>query len=585
MSRLLRLMRYLRPYRRDAILAIVTLVGSVFAELAIPRLIQRTIDQGVMVRNLPVVINTMLVMLVFALLSAVLTVWNSVLAVRVAQGFSADVRSGLFRAIQGLSWANLDRLQTGQLLVRLTSDILQVQGIVLMTFRMFTRAPVILVGSLVLLVATSPRLALLMVIIIPLMVTLVWVIMRYAEPLFRQVQRRLDRLNTLLQENLAGVRVVKAFVRGDYENRRLDAANLNLTDMSVRVQKLFATLMPSMTFLINISTVTVLWTGGWLDSQSPAKGAITPGQIMAFINYLTSTLFPLTMLGMAVSRIAAAEVSAGRILEVVEATPDVQNPTQPRRIAAPQGRVRLEDVSFSYNGDHAEAVLQHIDLTAEPGQTMAILGATGSGKSSLVNLIPRFYDVNSGRVTFDGVDVRELDLAFLRSQIGVALQEAVLFGGTIRDNIRYGRPDASDDDVVAAARAAQAHDFIASFPEGYDTNVGQRGVTLSGGQKQRIAIARALLIQPPVLILDDSTSAVDIETEGRLQDALIGLRQGRTNIIIAQRISTVLTADKIVVLEQGRVVAEGNHAELMATSSLYREIYDSQLGDGGTPHD
>jgi ATP-binding cassette subfamily B protein len=578
-------MRYLKPYRRDALLATVALVASAGAELAIPRLIQRTIDQGVSVGDLRVIITSGLVMLGFALLSAVLTVGNSVWAVRAAQGFGADVRSGLFRSIQGLSWGNLDRLQTGQLLVRLTSDVMQVQSIVLMSFRMFTRAPVMLLGSLAMLVATSPRLALVMLIVLPPMVALVLVIMRRAEPLFRSVQRRLDRLNTIFQENLAGVRVVKAFVRDDYENARLDAANLDLAATNIRVQKLFATLMPSMMLLMNISTVTVLWMAGWLNDGAQAAGGITAGQVMAFVNYLMSTMFPLTMLGMAVNRIAAAEVSAGRILEVIETTPDIQAPTQPQRLETPRGRVRFENVSFSYNGEGSEPVLQQINLSAEPGQTVAILGATGSGKSSLVNLIPRFYDVSAGRVTLDGVDVRDLDLTALRSRVGGALQDAVLFSGSIRENIAYGRPDASEEEIVAAAKAAQAHDFITSFPEGYDTVVGQRGVNLSGGQKQRLSIARALLTHPSVLILDDSTSAVDIETEAKLQDALYASRGERTSFIIAQRISTVLTADKIVVLEQGRVVAEGAHFDLMGSSPIYRDIYESQLGEGGLAHD
>lgn len=585
MSHLLRVMRYLKPYRRDGILAAIALLVSAAAELALPRLIQRTIDQGVIPGDLSVIISSGLVMLGFSILNAVFMVGNSVWAARASQGFSADVRSGLFRKIQELSWGNLDRLQTGQLLVRLTSDILQVQGVVLMAFRMFLRAPVMLLGSLVMLIATSPRLALVLLVALPPLLVLVLMIMRRAQPLFHAVQKRLDRLNTIFQENLAGVRVVKAFVRDDYENARLDVANLDLAATNIRVQKLFATLMPSMMLVMNISVVVVLWMAGRLNPDAQTAGAVTAGQVMAFINYLMSTMFPLTMLGMAVNRIAAADVSAGRILEVIETTPDIQNPPQPQRLEQARGRVRFEHVSFAYNGDGGEPVLQEINLSAEPGQTVAILGATGAGKSSLVHLIPRFYDVTAGRVTLDGVDVRELDLNDLRLRVGVALQEAVLFSGTIRENIAYGRPNASEEEIVAAAKAAQAHDFIMSFPEGYDTMVGQRGVNLSGGQKQRLSIARALLTDPAVLVLDDSTSAVDIETEAKIQDALFASRQRRTSFIIAQRVSTVLTSDKIVVLEQGRVAAEGSHFDLMASSPIYRDIYDSQLGNGGLAHD
>lgn len=585
MSHLLRVMRYLKPYRRDGILAAIALLASAAAELALPRLIQRTIDQGVIPGDLSVIISSGLVMLGFSILNAVFMVGNSVWAARASQGFSADVRSGLFRKIQELSWGNLDRLQTGQLLVRLTSDILQVQGVVLMAFRMFLRAPVMLLGSLVMLIATSPRLALVLLVALPPLLVLVLMIMRRAQPLFHAVQKRLDRLNTIFQENLAGVRVVKAFVRDDYENARLDVANLDLAATNIRVQKLFATLMPSMMLVMNISVVVVLWMAGRLNPDAQTAGAVTAGQVMAFINYLMSTMFPLTMLGMAVNRIAAADVSAGRILEVIETTPDIQNPPQPGRLDGARGSVRFENVSFAYNGNGGEPVLQEINLSAEPGQTVAILGATGAGKSSLVHLIPRFYDVTAGRVTLDGVDVRELDLTDLRLRVAVALQEAVLFSGTIRENIAYGRPNASEEEIVAAAKAAQAHDFIMSFPEGYDTMVGQRGVNLSGGQKQRLSIARALLTDPAVLVLDDSTSAVDIETEAKIQEALFASRQRRTSFIIAQRISTVLTADKIVVLEQGRVAAEGSHFELMASSPIYRDIYESQLGNGGLAHD
>jgi ATP-binding cassette subfamily B protein len=371
--------------------------------------------------------------------------------------------------------------------------------------------------------------------------------------------------------------VVKAFVRVEHENARFDRANRDLTVENVKVMQLLAVLLPTMFLLVNLGVVGVVWFGGRLAILED----FTVGEIVASVNYMTYSLFPLMMLGGMIGPLSAADASAARIWEVLDNPAEVQNRPQARALPSVAGRVAFEDVCFSYNHGCDEMVLDGVNLVAEPGQTVAILGATGSGKSSLIHLIPRFYDVERGRVTLDGVDVRAMPLDALRSQMGVALQEAVLFSGTVRDNIRYGRPGATDEEVVAAAKAAQAHDFIVAFPEGYDTVLGQRGVNLSGGQKQRIAIARALLVRPKVLILDDSTSAVDVETEAKIETALEELMADSTTFVVAQRISTVLNADKIVVLERGQVAAVGTHAELMRSSPIYQEIYESQLGDGG----
>ncbi len=580
MQSLRRMSHFVKPYWKASALALLLLISVVAMDLTIPRLTQRIIDEGIARHDLTTVWTTALLMLGASVLSALFMVANTLLAVRVAQYFAADLRSALFRQVQALSFGNLDRLQTGQLLIRLTSDINQVQVIVAMSLRILTRAPLMMIGSVILLVLTSWELALLMLVLLPLTGGVVWFFIARMQPLFLQVQRRLDKLNTVLQENLAGVRVVKAFVRAGHENARFDQANLDLTDQTIRVMRFMSLLFPTMTLLMNAGTAAVIGLGGFRVST----GALTVGAVVAFVNYLLSTMFPLLMLGTMAGPFSAAQASAGRIVEVLDSVPEVQNRPQARTLPQVAGRVAFENVCFSYNHDCNEPVLKGVNLVAEPGQTVAILGATGSGKSTLVQLIPRFYDVTEGRVTLDGVDVRELTLRSLRAQIGVALQEAVLFSGTIRDNIRYGRPDASDEEVIAAARAAQAHDFIMAFPQGYDTLVGQRGVNLSGGQKQRIAIARALLVQPRLLILDDSTSAVDVETESKIQDALDRLMAGRTSFIIAQRVSTVLNADKIVVLDRGQVAAEGTHAELLAASPIYREIYQSQLGDGGGAH-
>jgi ATP-binding cassette, subfamily B, multidrug efflux pump len=384
-----------------------------------------------------------------------------------------------------------------------------------------------------------------------------------------------------LQENLAGVRVVKAFARARHEIARFRGANDRLMRQNLSAVRTSVVAMPLMMLVLNAGIVAALWLGG----RQVQAGGLQVGQLIAFVNYLTQTLMSLLMMSMLVVRFARAEASAERIQELLDGRPDVQGHMEAIDLPAPAGRVAFEQVSFSYSGAEHDPVLRDISFVAEPGQTVALLGATGSGKSSLVNLIPRFYDVQGGRITLDGVDIRGIDEGALRRAVGIALQETVLFSGTIRDNIRYGRPDAGDDEVIAAATIAQAHDFIMRLPSGYDSIVGQRGVNLSGGQKQRIAIARALVQNPAVLILDDSTSAVDVATEARIQTGLDRLPQRQTRIIIAQRISTVRAADHILLLDDGQVVAQGAHDDLLASSPIYREIYASQAGAGAMSHD
>ena len=569
--------RFLAPYWGWAVLAPLLMVLEVAMDLLQPRLIQQIIDQGITPGNLGVVWRTGLWMAVVALIGLVGGVGCGVYAVLAGQYFGADLRSELFRKVQAFSFGNLDKLETGALITRLTNDVTQVQEIVMMLLRVMVRAPLLMIGGLIMAIVTSPRLALLFLLLMPIVaVILTWIINK-SYPLFSGVQQRLDNLNTVMQENLAGVRVVKAFVRSPHEIERFHGANDHLMTQNIAAVRVTVVTMPLMMLLVNLGVVAALWIGG----VQVERGGMAVGQVVAFINYLTQSLMSLVMVSMLVMRFSRGEASAVRINEVLASEPTIKNSPRPghQQLTSftPAGRVVFDHVTFRYDGDERDPVLKDLSFSAEPGETVAILGATGAGKSSLIGLIGRFYDVQQGSVTIDGIDVRDIEERVLRSQIGVALQESVLFTGTIRDNIRYGRPAASDDEVIAAAQSAQAHDFISHFPAGYDTLVGQRGVNLSGGQKQRIAIARALLTQPKILVLDDSTSAVDVETEGRIQTALATLRKGCTAFVVAQRISTVLTADKILVLDDGRIAAAGNHHELLATSPIYREIYASQM--------
>ncbi|MBN1246926.1 MAG: ABC transporter ATP-binding protein, partial [Anaerolineae bacterium] len=561
-------------------------------DLMQPRMIQRIVDEGIAQQDMTVVLGTGQLMLGFALIGAIGGIASSTFSVLAGQGFGADLRDALFTKVHSLSFGNIDRFETGQLITRLTNDVTQVEQLVGMLLRIMLRAPLLVIGSLIMAALSSPQLAVIFIVQVPFIIAVLYWVINKAYPMFGDVQERLDHLNTVMQENLAGVRVVKAFVREDHEIGRFEKVNEGLMGITVRAARIIGVAGPAMSIALNSGVVAAIWFGGLQLST----GDLQAGQIIAFVNYLTRTGWSLMFVSMLSIRVARAQASAERIEEVLQSQPQVQNKPDAMGVPAATGHVAFEKVWFSYDGDSCDVVtadgivLRDLTFSAKPGETIAILGATGSGKSSLVHLIPRFYDAIDGRVTVDDTDVRDLDKAALRRHIGVALQESVLFSGTIRDNIRYGRPDATDEEVEAAARAAQAHEFIMAFPGGYDTVLGQRGVNVSGGQKQRIAIARALLIRPAVLILDDSTSSVDVDTEAQIQESLNALMENalqpdaplKTCFIIAQRISTVLNADRILVLDEGRIAAAGTHDELMSSSPLYREIYDSQLGNGVT---
>jgi ATP-binding cassette subfamily B protein len=577
MNDIRRLLGFVRPYRRFAAYSLILLATLVVFDLAIPRLIQRIIDQGIAKGDRGLVIETALLMLAISALSTLVAIGNNIFSVRVGECVARDLREALFLKIQSYSYGDLDRRKTGELIVRLTSDIAAIKSLTQISLRIGTRAPLMIVGSLLLMVSTSPSLALKLLPLLVITSVLIGLFIVKTEPLFRTVQAKLDALNSVLQENIAGARLVKSLVRGAFEGERFEHANAELTDRSIAVMQFTSAMMPALSLCINIGTVVVIWAGG-LDA---VRGELSVGQIVAFANYMLSTMTPLVMMTMLSNMWAAGLASAGRVQELLETVPEVLDAPDARELpATTRAHVEFQDVSFAYRGEGNEPVLRAITLDAQPGQTVAILGATGAGKSTLVQLIPRFYDVKSGQVRFAGEDVRELKQASLLTKIGIVPQESLLFSGTVRDNIRYGKPHATDAEVVAAAEAAQAHEFIRHLPDTYDAQVAPRGANFSGGQKQRLAIARALLLDPDVLIFDDSTSAVDVETETKIQDALAAKRQGRTTFVVAQRISTVLNADKIVVLDRGRIVATGTHAELMRSSAVYQEIYESQLGGG-----
>lgn len=582
MDQVLKLTSFIKPYWKRAVMALILLSTLVVMDLSIPRLVQRIIDQGINGHNQAVVLQTAALMLGISVLSTLIAIGNNILSVQVGESVTRDLRESLFRKIQTFSFGNLDRMSTGQLIVRLTSDTSALQRLTQISLRIGTRAPLLMIGSLILMISTSPKLALTMLPLLAITSAVIVFFIVQMEPLFRNMQGRLDRLNTVLQENIAGARLVKAFVRADHESGRFETANEDYTFQSVRANRFMSTMSPSLTIFINIGMVVVIWVGG---IQS-INGGMTVGQIVAFTNYLLTTMTPLIMMTNLSNVWANGIASARRVNEILDTIPEVQD--APDAVPVSEGtleRVVFENACFHYNGNVHEEVLDDINLTAEPGQTVAILGATGSGKSTLINLIPRFYDVAGGRVTIDGTDIRQYQKDSLLAQVGIVPQETVLFSGTVRDNIRYGCPQASNEEVIAAAKAAQAHDFIMALPRGYDSHVEQRGANFSGGQKQRLAIARAILTRPKILILDDSTSSVDVETETKIQDALEEIMHGRTSFVVAQRISTVLKADKIVVIDKGRIVAQGTHKELLASSAIYQEIYESQLGGGFVIHE
>lgn len=565
-----KLLPLLGKYKKYAILTPLIMIGEVLMEISIPRVMAQIIDVGIADRNLAYVIYMGLLMIGMALFSLACGAFGGRFAALAGMGFGKGIREKLFHHVQDYSFANVDKFSTGSLVTRLTTDITQSQNMLMMLIRMAVRSPLMLIGALIYSFRINARLALLFLAVIPFLAVVITVIMTRVHPKFMAMFRRYDDMNADLQENLIGIRVVKAFVREDYEEEKFRSAADAVRDAQYKAERIIIWNMPIMQLCIYGCLIAVLWFGG----NMVVSGTMLTGDLISFITYVTQILFSLMMLAMIVMVIATSRASMERIVEAIEEVPDIKD--GPSDEAVKDGSVEFKNVSFSYSKNAESLALSNINLSVKSGETIGIIGGTGSSKTSLVQLIPRLYDVLSGSVTVGGKDVREYSLHNLRNAVAMVLQKNVLFSGTIRDNLKWGNPDATDQEIEEACRMAAAHDFIMSFPDGYDTDLGQGGVNVSGGQKQRLCIARALLKKPKIIILDDSTSAVDTATDSAIQAAFRETLAGTTTFIIAQRISSVADADRIIVMDDGKIDAIGTHEELLENNRIYREVYESQ---------
>lgn len=575
----MKLAKYLKPYWYFAILAPLFMIGEVVMDLMQPKLMTKIVDEGLLGGlGVGYILKIGALMLGLAVLGGIFGIGTAVFASNAAQRFGNDLRNDVFKKVMSLSLEQTDKFSTGSLVTRLTNDINIIQDLVAALLRMFVRSPMIFIGGIVMCLSLDVNFGRVLIISLPLQLILIFVMLKIASPLFSSVQTKLDRVNSVVQENVTGARVVKAYGREKYEIDRFGRANGDLRDVNLRVQRIMAMLSPIMMLIMNGSVIAVIYIGGIRIEDS----SMMPGAVMGAITYITQILMSLMMLSMMFQTISRAAASAKRVVEVLESDAIIcdggYDCTQNERSA---GSVELKNVSFRYPGTVGKPVLDNIDLSIKPGENIAIVGATGSGKTSLVNLITRFYDANEGEVLVDGVNVKDYKLHDLRGKIAFVLQKSELFSGTVEENIRWGREDATREEVIQAAKIAQADEFISGFNDGYDTMIAEKGASLSGGQKQRIAIARALIRRPEILIFDDSTSALDLATEAKLRAALAENMKGTTVIMIAQRIAGIKNADRIAVMENGEITAFAPHDELMRTSAAYRDIYDSQQKNGG----
>ena len=567
--------KYITPYLGAFLMGPRMMLTEVAGEVALPKLMYLIINNGVAGRDTGYILKTGLLMAAVVVCMAVGGILGSYFAAKASINFTTDLRRDVFKKVQQFSFANIDSFSTGSLVTRLPNDIQQVQNVLTMGLKMALRAPGMFVGALFMAFMMNGRLAAILLVVIPLLSLAIGLILKTAFPRFEAMQKKLDRLNSGIQESLTNVRVVKSFVREDFEIGKFSGLNQDLRDSGMRALKIVIATMPVMMFAMNVTTLAVVWYGGNLI----IGGSMPVGDLTAFTTYIVQILMSLMMLSMVFLQSSRARASLKRITEVLDTVVDLNDDQAARKeLRVEKGSVEFKDVSFGY-GKGGDRVLEHISFKAEPGQTIGIIGATGSGKTSLVQLIPRLYDVTEGAVLVDGVDVRDYSLKNLRNGVGMVLQKNVLFSGTIEENLRWGDEDASREELVKAAVNAQADGFVTAFKNGYHTEIGQGGAGVSGGQKQRLCIARALLKKPKILILDDSTSAVDTATEAAIRESFKNELKDTTRIIIAQRISSVQDADRILVLDDGKIIGSGTHEELLRTCRAYEEIYVTQTGE------
>lgn len=568
------LLPILRPYRYWMVLAISLVGVQVATELSLPMLMASIVDQGIAIGDTAHILKTGAWMLVVTAVSLGAAFVAVRIASRTSMAFARDLRGNVFNHVTNFSLNEFDKIGTATLITRTTNDITQVQRLVFMSMRMFSRAPMIAIGSMIFAIQTNPGLSWILLASIPVLGVVIGLVSAKGVPLFRVMQEKLDRLNLVSREGLTGIRVIRAFNRTQDEEKRFEDANSDLTTTGVRVNRIMAVMDPAMMIILNMTTVAILWFGGYRIESS----SLAVGDLMAFIQYANQIMFALMMLSMMFVMIPRASVSAKRIAEVIGMEPEIEDPKTPKVPEANQGLVEFDNVTFHYPGAEAPAI-NHVSFTARPGQTTAIIGGIGSGKSTLAKLLLRFYDLSSGSIRVDGVDIKDMTQAELRSRIGYVPQAALLFTGTVAENLRYGKEDASDDEVRAAAASAQAHNFVSELEHGYDSPIAQGGTNLSGGQKQRLTIARALVRRPKVYVFDDNFSALDFKTDARVRQALAEDTSDATVIMVAQRVSTIMNADQIIVLDAGEIAGIGTHKELLRTSDIYREIVASQLAE------
>jgi len=569
---MIRLMRFMKPYRWVLVLVVILAAAQALGNLYLPNLFADIVNNGIVKGDTGYIWRLGGLMLLVTMGGTIAAVVGIFFSSRVATGFGKIIRAKLFTRVEQFSLHEFDAVSTSSLITRTTNDTTQVQQVTIVMLNMMITAPITLVAGIILALNQDVGLSWILVVVIPILVAAIVILMLNAIPLFRAMQVKLDKLNLVLDEGLTGVRVVRAFDRQRYEERRFDEANLELTNIAIRVNRMIASLMPIMMLCLNLSSIAILWFG----ANRINNGQMQLGALIAFLQYAMQILFALLMVSMMFIMLPRAAASADRINEVLDILPEINDPEQAKLADEQRGYVEFQDVTFSYPGAE-EPALSNISFSARPGEVTAIIGGTGSGKSTLVSLVPRFYDIDSGRVLVDGVDVREMSQEHLRAKIGLVPQKTVLFSGTIAENIRYGKEDATDEEIRYAAEVAQASDFILAMQNGFDSVIAQGGTNVSGGQKQRLSIARALVRRPEIYMFDDSFSALDFKTDARLRSALRRETRESTVFIVSQRVSTVMDADQIIVLEDGRIAGIGNHRELMKTCEVYRDIVSSQL--------